>query len=393
MPKVIGKQASSKPKKPYPDFPLFPHATGRWAKKIRGKLHYFGPWNDPQKAAEKYSREREDLHAGRKPRPTTGELTVRELVNQFLTAKQMLVDSGELTARTHTDYYGTCERVVAAFGRGRVVVDLGADDFECLRASVAKDWGPVALGNEITRVRSVFKYGYDAGLIDAPVRFGPNFKRPSQKTLRHARNEKGPRMFEADELRKVIKAASPTLRAMIYLGINCGFGNADVGTLPQSAIDQAGGWLNYPRPKTGIRRRVPLWPATVKAVKAAIEKRPAPKDEADTGLAFLTKYGQRWYKGTPDNPISKEMSKLLKELGISRPGLNFYALRHTFETIGGESRDQAAVDAIMGHAPHSNDISAVYRERITDERLKAVTDHVHAWLFPPKQKSKASKAK
>ena len=26
-------------------------------------------------------------------------------------------------------------------------------------------------------------------------------------------------------------------------------------------------------------------------------------------------------------------------------------------------------------------MSAVYRERISDERLKAVTDHVHQWLF------------
>ena len=35
---------------------------------------------------------------------------------------------------------------------------------------------------------------------------------------------------------------------------------------------------------------------------------------------------------------------------IHRPGLGFYAFRHTFETIGGESRDQVAVNHIMGHA-------------------------------------------
>ena len=33
-----------------PDLPRSPHATGRWAKKIRGKLHYSCPWDDPDTA-------------------------------------------------------------------------------------------------------------------------------------------------------------------------------------------------------------------------------------------------------------------------------------------------------------------------------------------------------
>jgi integrase len=393
------RRARSKPEKPYPEFPLFPHATRRWAKKIRGKLHYFGPWDDPQAALTKYLDQKDDLHAGRTPRPATDELTVRDLINRFLTSKKMLMASGEITARTFADYHANCQRVLDAFGKNRLVDDLAADDFEKLRAALSSRWGPVAVGNEIQRVRSLFKYGYDAGLIDKPVRFGPAFKRPSKKVLRLARQEKGPRLFEPAELKTLLKKAGVQLKAMILLGVNCGFGNMDCGRLPRSALDLAGGWVNFPRPKTGIERRAKLWPETSAAIKTALQERPEPKDPAHADLVFVTKYGKSWAKETgtlradetptpPDNPIAKEMRKLLDAAGIDGHR-NFYALRHTFETIGGEAKDQVAVDAIMGHA--REDMASLYREKVSDERLVAVAEHVHAWLFGKGERGRANR--
>jgi hypothetical protein len=60
------------------------------------------------------------------------------------------------------------------------VDDLAADDFEALRAKLAKRLGIHGLSREVQQVRTIFKYAFDAGLIERPVRFGPTFKRPSK---------------------------------------------------------------------------------------------------------------------------------------------------------------------------------------------------------------------
>src|SRR5439155_23447315 len=104
-------------------------------------------------ALQKYLDQKDRLHAGRKPRVSGDTFTVRDLANRFLTTKRLMVDAGEITARTFADYYAPCERVVKAFGKERPVDDLGPDDFEQLRAALGKTWGAVALGNEIQRVR------------------------------------------------------------------------------------------------------------------------------------------------------------------------------------------------------------------------------------------------
>jgi integrase len=180
------------------------------------------------------------------------------------------------------------------------------------------------------------------------------------------------------------------MRAMVLLGANCAFGAADISALLLSAVDWSRGWVNFPRPKTGVPRRCPLWPETVAALRQVVETRPEPKESAEESLAFLTTHGRRWVRlnqtGTPNDEIGKSFAKLLKALDLKRPGLSFYGLRHGFRTVGDESGDQIATNAIMGHVDDS--MADLYRERISDARLQAVVDHVRAWLFPQVTESK-----
>ena len=100
---------TAKPSKPHPNYPLYAHASGQWAKRVCNKVHYFGPWADPEAALAKWLKEKDDLLAGREPSDGEG-LTILELTNHFLTSKKRLVESGELTPRTLHDYERNCAR-------------------------------------------------------------------------------------------------------------------------------------------------------------------------------------------------------------------------------------------------------------------------------------------
>ncbi|HUY88992.1 MAG TPA: tyrosine-type recombinase/integrase [Pirellulales bacterium] len=246
--------------------------------------------------------------------------------------------------------------------------------------------GPTTVKNDLTRVRMFFLY-VNEYLTEKQIKYRKVLKSPAKRQLREAANLRGPRMFDAKKICALVKAASPQLRAMIYLGINCGFGNNDCGTLPIDQIDLENGWHTYWRPKTHNPRRCPLWPETVKALKEAVAKRPRPASKEVGGLVFLTREGTCWSKEAGGNAISPEFRKLLKDLGIYRPHETFYSLRRTFETVAAVTGEQVAIDHIMGHIAPTNDMAAVYRQQVFDKPLLKVTNHVRAWLLGRKKVS------
>jgi len=385
--------ARKKPAKPYADFPLGAHASGRWCKRIRGKLYYFGPWEDWRGALDRYRAVADDLYAGREPRPCdVGEPTLRDLANRFLEAKRVAVEQGDLTDRSWSEYHSEAKRLLECLGKNTPLSSLRPDDFLRLRSAMAKGVAGVTLMGRVRRVRTMMKWAGDNDLVDRPIRVGTEFKPPSRKALRRARASQPPKLFTAEELRLILKAAGEPLRTMVLLAINAGLGNHDVVRMKWSNV--RGAWLDYPRTKTGVRRRAPLWRETREALDAWRERRPMPALPEHADLVFVTRFGGPF--GVPEssksnNPVSAEFGKLLDALvedhpGIRQPRRGFYAIRHTFRTVGGDSGDEIATRFLMGHADES--IDAAYREDVADERLRRVTQHVRRWLLGPKRRPK-----
>lgn len=372
------------PEKPYPEFPLTPHASGKWQKKIRGRIYYFGRLDDPDTALKEYLHARDYLQAGVPvPADVAGALTVARLCDEYYQAKLTAHLAGEITSRTLKDIDRTCRRLARLMGRTRALSTLQPSDFQAMKAKLAQTLGPVSIGNEIQRVRSAFKWAFDSDLIDKPVKFGPDFRRPGMKQIRLARQKKPARVFEPEEVGRLIISADRQLRAILLLGINGGLGPSDISQMVDRHLNLPAGWVDYPRPKTGIPRRFPLWPETAEALRFHLERKPPPR-HCNPDLVFRTKYGHPWVRQKPDgawiDSLNQQLIKLKKPAGIDRENSGFYALRHTFETVASQGGDQIATDLVMGHADHS--MAAVYRHRVDDERLVRVVEQVRFWLWP-----------
>ena len=380
------KQKATKPATPYPAFPLTAHNSGQWCKKIKGKRYYFGPWSFPDAALARYLSEAEQLQSGdgRPAASIADTLTVQELANQYIANRQQQVDQGLFRVVSFQAVEKTSRRLVEHFGKKTIVISLKPEAFAAFikrHARPAGTLGPVAMNNETQRVRSIFKFGFDMGWLDVPIRFGPAFKPLNRKQHRILKAKQPKKFLEAAEIRSLLDACNhPRVEAQLWLGINCGFGNRDCGTLTTDCINFDDSKVSHARPKTGVARdNVPLWPETLDAIRAAIDSKPEPRKPEYSDLVFLTERGNAWTRERYSGPMMHEFAKLRKATGISSVGKSFYSLRHTFETIAGQTGLQVAVNYVMGHTDST--MAGNYRAFISDDNLQTVSNFVRDWLI------------
>jgi len=161
-------------------------------------------------------------------------------------------------------------------------------------------------------------------------------------------------VFTHDQIQKLLDTADPQIRAMIWLGLNCGFGGTDCSDLLWENIDFQNTRVHYPRSKTGVDRNLPLWPETIQALITLQQK---------NERVFNTPRGYKWVrtikrtdkhgnvKYINHDSVSKEFRKLIKKTGLkTEKGVGFYTLRRTAATLAARSGDPFAVQRLLGHA-------------------------------------------
>jgi integrase len=328
-------------------------------------------------------------------------VSVGKLCNEFLRYKEKKVKSKELEQCSFDEYKQATDMMVAQWGSRTLVEELGPDDFENLRTTMLSRWkSPSRIRKFVTMTRTIFKYGYADGWIDQLPNYGLSFVPLAKKRVKLYKTEGGKKLFSRDEVLSLLNATqngytrtlkngkqlkvgpSPTLHAMILLGINAGFGNTDVGSLMPKHMDFDAAIVSLPRSKTGVERSCPLWPQTIAAIEAVLATRPDSKH----ANVFITRWGNPWIQPATNDvdaidAIQKQFRNLLKGLGINgRRGLGFYSLRHTLATIGMEFGDRDAVASLLGHSDPT--MLSNYNHGIVPlPRRRAVSNYVRGWLF------------
>jgi len=254
---------------------------------------------------------------------------------------------GEIKPRQIYDQTCLLRDFVKFIGSNRSIPNITTIDLQNYRKKLIKiGKAPNSINNHISAIKAMYHWAMDNEVIAAT----PNLK--AIKKIFPPKTEKP--IFTVTQLSKLLDSADTQMKAMIWFGLNCGFGCTDCAELQWKNIDLKNGRVDFPRGKTGINRNLPLWPETVEALQQV---------RKSGELVFYTCRGNPWVRAiqkvdkngkenySKNDAVSKNFSKLLKKTNIkTAKGVGFYTLRRTAATLAAKSGDPFAVQRLLGHA-------------------------------------------
>ena len=327
-------------------FPLTLHPTGQYCKKIKGKIRYFG--KDKKKALEKYLAQSTYLHGAQSlfQKISNGKMTLKQLCDLYLRYQHSRVLVGDMTAKHYNDSKYSLDRLMAFLGPGCRIENISTLDLQNYKRKLQSSYPSIDRQNlHIGLMKAMFHWARKNDVLESI----PNIDAISKDRVVH----KEKYTFNKKQIRKLLSTADVKMKAMIWLGLNCGFGCTDCSRLQWKDIDFNNSRVNLARNKTKIGRNLPLWPETIQALKEV------PRSGT---LVFTISDGHPWIQTTAtrndsgepkyicDNRISTKFSRLMKKVRIQTPkGTGFYTLRRTAATMAARSGDPFAVQRLLGH--------------------------------------------
>jgi integrase len=328
-------------------FPLTKHKTGQYCKKIKGKTYYFG--SDKKMALQRYLDQAAYLHGNHEylKKQSNGSMTLKELCDMYLKYQFSKVQASAITARHHNDQVRSLSKLMSFIGHHRRIKDITTLDLQSYERKLQKCYNSAhRLNLHISIMKALFHWARKNDILEHV----PNVNAISRGKIIHKQRI----VFTSEEISKLLVIADTQMKAMIWLGLNCGFGCTDCSELQWKHLDLINGRVVLPRRKTGISRDLPLWPETIEVLKKIPRK---------GKLVFYTSRGNPFIrtilksdndgheKYSTLNTISTKFSRLLKKSGLVFPkGTGFYTLRRTAATIAARSGDPFAVQRLLGHA-------------------------------------------
>lgn len=370
-------------KREHPEYPLSPHAAGQWCKKVRGRLHYFGPLEQHELAVKLWLHQRDWLLAGEEPPGPDDGWTVGKLAAAWKADVEARRDAGEIVETHARDLLFAGRFIGEHLPRLRLVDKLTPTSFSSLREAVAATGRALrSQHNLISHIRAVFHWGAAMHHHQA-VDFGPRFKPPGIDAIEREREARGTtRFIDRTTILAMLDQAKPAMKCMILLGINCGFYASDSIAIPFSRVhlDHRIPHHDFARVKNGRRRVGALWPETVEALRSYIAHH---RGNNESDCIILNQYGRPYNENAVGRGIRTAWQNLAERAGVvMSPGTSIGSLRHTYGTVADLCPDSQAVDLSMGHAPKGIRKRIYVQLNLGElDRLKAAADVVRDWLY------------
>ena len=311
-------------------------------------MYYFG--SDKQEALQRYIDQAAYLHGSNhnSQRPVGDSMTLKQLCDIFLKYQFAKVKAYAITAQHYNDQVSSLNILMSFLGQRRSIKDISTLDLQNYKRKLQKHYNKSShrLNLHISNLKTLFHWAKKNDILKQI----PNIDAISRSKL----TNKQRRIFTHEEINKLLTVADTQMKAMIWLGLNCGFGCTDCSDLQWKNLNLDNGRVVFPRGKTGVPRDLPLWSETVDALKAVPKK---------GELVFYTARGNPFVRNalkidtsgnekySPINSIATKFARLIKKAGLDVPkGTGFYTLRRTAATMAARSGDPFAVQRLLGHA-------------------------------------------